>query len=346
MTWEKRPLRNCNIITYLGLLLSWCLFAWPAQAQMYYSDNYGYQQPYGAVQERAPNRAGNRARQPAPQTYYQGHPMANLQYDQRDAEQILQEQIARSNQQAQAPREMQQQIYDNPYGHRIHDEGQVQRVMAEARNIANLVRTRNGKAFIVFDKRSVQFYLYDRTGKLLRIGPVAIGKGKTESGAFETPVGVFPIKSKVAVDDWIRPDWYFVEEGEPIPKRWEDRRVPGFFRYKLVFEGTRYIHYAEATGGRLTHGCLGLDWEDAEAVFHTLDVGSYCIVVDQSMLTRLARGEFPIQKPAAAPKPAREERMVEDGPPAVTPSAEGGRPGGSPTLGQAEADPKVFRSLW
>jgi lipoprotein-anchoring transpeptidase ErfK/SrfK len=314
---------------------------------MYYSDNYhGYQQPYGAGQESAPNRTRPRARQPVPETHSQRQPMANLQYDQRDAEQILQEQIARSNQQQAAPfREPQQQMYDNAYGHRISDEGQVQRVMTEARGIANLVRQRNGKAFIIFDKRNVQFYLYDRTGKLLRIGPVAIGKGKTESGAFETPVGVFPIKGKVPVDDWIRPDWYFVEEGEPIPKRWEDRRVPGFFRYKLVFEGTRYIHYAEATGGRLTHGCLGLDWEDAEAVFHTLDVGSYCIIVDQSLLARMARGEFPIQKPAA-PKPAKEERPTEDGSPAAISGAEGGRSGGTPTLGQAGPDPKVFRSLW
>jgi lipoprotein-anchoring transpeptidase ErfK/SrfK len=356
VTWEKRPLRNCNSITYLGLLLSWSLFAWPAQAQMYYSDNnygyqsdnnYGYQQQYGAGQEPAPNRTRSRARQPVPETYQQRQPVANLQYDQRDAEQILQEQMTRSNQQLPAAREPQQQVYDNAYGHRISDEGQVQRVMAEARSIANFVRSRNGKAFIVFDKRNVQFYLYDRTGKLLRIGPVAIGKGKTESGAFETPVGVFPIKSKSPVDDWIRPDWYFVEEGEPIPKRWEDRRVPGFFRYKLVFDGTRYVHYAEATGGRLTHGCLGLDWEDAEAVFHTLEVGSYCIIVDRPFLIRLARGEFPVQKPPA-PKPAREERLAEDSPPppSVTDNADGGRSGGGPTLGQAGSDPKVFRSLW
>jgi hypothetical protein len=234
-------------------------------------------------------------------------------------------------------------MYDNPYAHRISDEGQVQRVMAEARNIASLVRNRNGKSFIVFDKRNVQFYLYDRNGKLLRIGPVAIGKGKTETGAFETPVGVFPIKSKVPVDDWIRPDWYFKEEGEPIPTRWEDRRVPGFFRYKLVFEGTRYIHYAEATGGRLTHGCLGLDWEDAEAVFHTLEVGSYCIIADHQFLSRLARGEFPIQR-AAAPKPAKEERPGEQ-------SAASGTDGGPsdatpPSSGRAGADTRVFRNLW
>jgi lipoprotein-anchoring transpeptidase ErfK/SrfK len=221
----------------------------------------------------------------------------------RDAEMILQDQIQRSRAYGRAAPANPGMEYDNYYGHRIHDEAQVRAVMSEARHISGLIRQRNGKPYLVVDKRNVQFYLYDREGRLLRIGPVAIGKGKTNVGAFETPVGIFSIKSKTPVDDWIRPDWYFIEEGEPIPKKWEDRRVPGFFRYKLVFDGSRYVHYAEATGGRLTHGCLGLDWQDAEAVFHTMQVGSYCIILDQGFLNRLAKGEFPVQKPVVAKKP-------------------------------------------
>lgn len=168
---------------------------------------------------------------------------------------------------------------------------------------------------------------------------MAIGKGRTQHGAFETPVGVFPISSKVPVADWVRPDWYFLEENEPIPKRHEDRRVPGFFRYKLVFDGNRYIHYAEATGGRLTHGCLGLDWQDAEAVFHTLQVGSYCIVIDQGFLTRLARGEFPVQRQTASqPKPEVGDTATAKPEPVRTP------PAAANTAARSEATP--FRSLW
>jgi lipoprotein-anchoring transpeptidase ErfK/SrfK len=208
--------------------------------------------------------------------------------------------------------------------------------MEEARNVAVQIKQRNGKPFIVVDKRNFQFYLFDQTGRLLRIGPVAIGKGKTHVGAFETPVGVFPIKSKVPVDDWIRPDWYFIEEGEPIPKKWEDRRVPGFFRYKLVFDGSRYIHYAEATGGRLTHGCLGLDWQDAEAVFHTMQVGSYCIIIDNPFLARLARGEFPIQKQAQKKPEDSGERIA----------ADNSERKSAPSQRLADEDEKVFNSLW
>jgi lipoprotein-anchoring transpeptidase ErfK/SrfK len=264
--------------------------------------------------------------------------MGNLQYDQRDAERILREQLSRTRQQQAPPPE--QQMYDSHYGHRISDEGQVRQVMAEARNIAGiLMKNRNGKPFVAIDKRNYQFYLYDQTGRLLRIGPVAIGKGKTQVGAFETPVGVFPIRSKIPVDDWIRPDWYFVEEGEQIPRRWEDRRVPGFFRYKLVFDGSRYIHYAEATGGRLTHGCLGLDWEDAEAVFHTMQVGSYCIIIDQNLLSRMARGEWPLQKPVAKPKP-------EEQPPTVSARYETERPPAGQSAQEAASGERVLQNLW
>ncbi len=311
----------------------------PVQAQYY--DNY-YQQPYqyGPGTNQYQN-FGNQS-QPTTQYYPNGaNPMANLQYDHRDAEAILREQMARSADHGSANRQVEQQpqMYDSYYGHRLHDEGQVQQVMQEARYISSVIRNRNGKAFVVIDKRNFQFYLYDRNGGLLRIGPVAIGKGKTHVGAFETPVGIFPIKSKTPVDDWIRPDWYFVEENEPIPARWEDRRVPGFFRYKMVYDGARYIHYAEATGGRLTHGCLGLDWHDAEAVFHTLSVGSYCIIIDNSFLTRLVKGEFPIAKPTAVASATKPES-------ASSGVNEQNSPPAQPSVALRENDQRELGNLW
>ena len=349
-------LRNLKIIA--GLLLFMSPFSGTVAAQMYYPEDY-YQDNYyrdyydpRVQQPPPPPQPRQRNRRPRHNTYEaRQQSVPQLQYDQRDAERILREQLERARQyQAYAPeqrqpqQQTQQTMYDNYYGHRINDEGQVQQVMAEARYIGDCIRNRNGKAMIVIDKRCFQFYLYNRDAKLLRIGPVAIGKGKTEVGAFETPVGIYPIKEKKAVDDWIRPDWYFIEEGEPVPKKWEDRRVPGFFRYKLVVEGTRYIHYAEATGGRLTHGCLGLDWQDAEAVFHTLDKGSYCIVVDQPFLNRLARGEFPVKKAVAVAKP----KKPEEAPPKEAPKAEAER--SSPATGnlssRAVIPERAFRDLW
>ncbi len=334
------------------------------------SENYPQQESYGP-----------HTRNPS-----QVHPLANLQYDQRDAERILWEQMAQSHNSAARPsarsrraqtrvqeraRRMQlqpeqtaqafnqPQTYEEPqgyqgshgdyggyYDHRIQGDDQVQAVVADARYISSLVSRRNGKSFLVIDKRNFQFYLYDPNGGLLRVGPVAVGKGKTSVGAFETPTGVFPIKQKKEVDDWIRPDWYFVEERERIPQKWEDRRVPGFFRYKMVVDGSRYIHYAEATGGRLTHGCLGLDWEDAEAVFHTMEVGSYCIVVDDTFLARLAQGEWPLAKPDAPRRPdaPRKPDELVAKPTPVMPTLPTGRP---PAAGGGHRrTSEAIRGLW
>ena len=333
----------CNSVRCSCWFITLYLLVTPVYAQ-YYPENYHYNQYYDGAGQPGPSRQANyHGNQLGPQNYAERSPTANLQYDERDAEMILRDQLSRAGENmrsGQTGAESREQMYDNFYGHRIHDEGQVSQVMTDARNISSIIKNRNGKPFVVIDKRNFQFYLYDSDGRLLRIGPVAIGKGRTDVGAFETPVGIFPIKTKIPVDDWIRPDWYFIEEGEPVPKRWEDRRVQGFFRYKLVFDGTRYIHYAEATGGRLTHGCLGLDWHDAEAVFHTLQVGSHCIIVDQGFLARLARGEFPVQKPVAKPsKPDENISTASAGTEAVrTRTNVAGSVGGS--------EEKVLRNLW
>lgn len=286
-----------------------------------------------------------------------GRAVANLQLETRDAESILREQILRQNQQQQPWANQRAQYnnqnygqsygYDNQgsyYQHRLYGDDQVHSVMNEARRISGIIPKRNGKAFVVIDKRNFQFYLYNKQGRLLRIGPVAIGKGRTRIRNFETPVGVYPIRTKEPVADWIRPDWYFIEENEPIPARWEDRRVPGFFRFKMVFYGNSYIHYAEATGGRLTHGCIGLDWQDAEAVFHTLSVGSYCIIIDDAFLVRLAKGEFPIYQPKKKEKEQeREEKDERTITATVSPEKNQGVADGTQ---RASSEPKAFNNLW
>ncbi len=337
------------LMIFLATMIVAIVFNCIAHAQMY---QY-YQAPMTPQHESQWGR----------QTYPQGHnapgtgrAVANLHLENRDAEAILRDQIMRQSQQEQAwgGRQAQAQAqaygYDyqdggNYYGHRLHGDDQVRMVMNEANRIANVIPKRNGKSFIVIDKRNFQFYLYNKRGRLLRIGPVAIGKGRTRIKNFETPVGIYPIRTKEPVADWIRPDWYFIEENEPIPARWEDRRVPGFFRFKMVFYGNSYIHYAEATGGRLTHGCIGLDWQDAEAVFHTLSVGSYCIVIDDTFLIRLAKGEFPIYQPK---KKDKEEKEPEDREKTITATvvSNGDDKGNNDGSQRASSEPRAFTNLW
>ena len=109
----------------------------------------------------------------------------------------------------------------------------------------------------------------------------------------------------------------------------------------MVYDGARYIHYAEATGGRLTHGCLGLDWHDAEAVFHTLSVGSYCIIIDNGFLTRLVKGEFPLPKPTAVASASKQESSG---------AAQGNQPDTDQrqrtSVASQENDPREMGNLW
>ena len=294
---QKRATTMRFLRFFSGFILAACLFCTLAGAQM-----YDYEEAYPTQRGGWPEEAAAEYYSPRPRPQPQLQPAHPNTGNPHYGDRILQEQVARQMAHARA-QQPQHEMYDL-YGEESKpSEGQLRQVLAEAGYVGSLLKKKNGKPFIVIDKRNFQFYLYDMQGRLLRIGPVAIGKGATRVGSFETPVGVYPIKRKEPVADWIRPDWYFIEEGEPIPKNWEDRRVPGFFRYKLVVDGSRYIHYAEATGGRLTHGCLGLDWPDAEAVFHTLEVGSYCVVIDTKFVARLAKGEFPIRKPKQEKKP-------------------------------------------
>jgi lipoprotein-anchoring transpeptidase ErfK/SrfK len=327
----ERALIMRDAIRYLGVVVLVCVWSSLGNAQSQYDYSNGYSDPYSYGSPQYPQDA------PQYQNAAVSNPRSRLQYENRDAERILQDQVYRNTHpQQQIDHGAYQEYYNNYSGNRISNETQLQQIMAEARYIGSLIRHRNGKPFVVIDKRNFQFYLFSRNGRLLRIGPVAVGKGKTNVGAFETPVGVFPILSKVPVADWVRPDWYFIEESEPIPKRYEDRRVPGFFRYKLQFDGARYIHYAEATGGRLTHGCIGLDWKDAAAVFHTMQVGSYCIVIDDNFLARLARGEFPVHETA---------RKKSDEASHFSPRIEAERRSGPANTG-AVNEARVFRSMW
>ena len=134
MTREKRTLTSYNKRQYWGIALLFSLLSSPLCAQ--YADNY-YQQPYqDTYQNQAPRGY---------QDYYppNGQPDPNLQYDPRDAEMILREQVQRSR--ASSNQQQYQQpdpgaAYDNYYGHRIQGEAQVQSVMQEARYIAGFIK--------------------------------------------------------------------------------------------------------------------------------------------------------------------------------------------------------------
>jgi len=141
-----------------------------------------------------------------------------------------------------------------------------------------------GQSYIVVNTTENRFYLY-KNKQLIREGSCSTGSYKklqTAGGktwTFKTPRGKFTIENKRTHPAWHRPDWSFIEEGEPIPPkdsplRWE-ARVLGDYAMDLgdsyMIHGTIYKRFL---GMPVTHGCVRLNDEDLEFVFNTLNIGS------------------------------------------------------------------------
>ncbi len=95
---------------------------------------------------------------------------------------------------------------------------------------------------------------------------------------FDTPRGEFAVKSKITNPYWVKPDWAFIEEGEPIPKNQEDRIEAGSLGdYALGFGDGYFIHgtlYTRLLGRNVTHGCVRVGDEDLKDIFKTVPMGA------------------------------------------------------------------------
>ncbi len=83
------------------------------------------------------------------------------------------------------------------------------------------------------------------------------------SWTFDTPRGYFRVLSKVANPVWYRPDWSYIEEGEPIPKDRSKRAEANVLGdYAIAFGNGFFIHgtlYTRLLGANVTHGCIRVD---------------------------------------------------------------------------------------
>lgn len=129
-----------------------------------------------------------------------------------------------------------------------------------------------------------------RSGRrVLRTAVISAGSGSVledPSGrrrwVFDTPRGVRAVQSKIEHPVWVRPDWAFIEEGAPLPRRYDERLDPGAMGDYAIGLGDGYfIHgtlYARLLGRNVTHGCVRLGDEDLRTVFHALSLGSTVIL--------------------------------------------------------------------
>jgi lipoprotein-anchoring transpeptidase ErfK/SrfK len=138
-------------------------------------------------------------------------------------------------------------------------------------------------AYLVVDTGANRFYL-KKGAEIIRSGLVSTGSGDIlpdPSGKrqwiFDTPRGEFFVKSKVENPYWVKPDWAFIEEGEPIPKNKDDRVVGGELGdYALGFGNGFFLHgtlYTRLLGRNVTHGCVRIGDEDLKFLFKTATIG-------------------------------------------------------------------------
>ena len=138
--------------------------------------------------------------------------------------------------------------------------------------------------YVVVDTANNRVYL-KKEGQTVREMVASCGSGNVledpvgdRKWTFETPRGEFQVRSKLTNPIWIKPDWAFIEEGEPIPDRSSDRAMPGEMGdYALGIGRGYFIHgtmYKRLLGRNVSHGCVRLGDEDLKALYETAGIGT------------------------------------------------------------------------
>jgi L,D-transpeptidase YbiS len=139
-------------------------------------------------------------------------------------------------------------------------------------------------AWIVIDQTHNRFRLMRGDDTVLE-APCSAGSGmvlKEGTGGrvwvFDTPRGRFEVLSKLANPVWRKPDWAFVEEGEPIPKDPGERLEYGSLgEYALYFGNGYMIHgtlYERLLGRPVSHGCVRLGRDPLREVYRQAPIGT------------------------------------------------------------------------
>jgi L,D-transpeptidase YbiS len=143
--------------------------------------------------------------------------------------------------------------------------------------------------YIVVDTADNLLYLRDGYRLLLQAtisagsGSLLIDPSGERKWIFETPRGEFTIQSKIVKPTWYKPDWAFIEEGKPIPKKVKDRVEAGVLGdYGLGFGDGYFIHgtlYTRLLGKNITHGCIRVGDEDLKALFQSVALGTKVFIL-------------------------------------------------------------------
>jgi lipoprotein-anchoring transpeptidase ErfK/SrfK len=96
---------------------------------------------------------------------------------------------------------------------------------------------------------------------------------------FSTPKGVRTVTKKMVAPVWTKPDWAFVEEGEPVPGAQAEARFEEgtLGKYGLYIGDGYLIHgtlFQRFLGQSVTHGCVRCGDSDIETIYMNASVGT------------------------------------------------------------------------
>lgn len=144
---------------------------------------------------------------------------------------------------------------------------------------------------ITIDVSTNQAYLF-RDGELIRKSSAATGSDKIlKSGRrvwwFRTPRGRHTVVRKIVDPVWRKPDWAFVEEGEPIPPADSPKRLERgtMGKYALDLGERVMIHgtnQPRSIGRRVSHGCIRLPNDMLSLLWKEADVGTEVWIFDSN----------------------------------------------------------------
>jgi L,D-transpeptidase YbiS len=157
------------------------------------------------------------------------------------------------------------------------------RAQALERKLAGL-RPGAARTYVVIDTGRNLLSLYENGQETLRAicstgsGRALLDPARKRRWVFDTPRGEFFIRAKHPNPVWIKPDWAFLEVGEPIPRVLAERLAPAELGAYAMDLGDGYlIHgtlYQRALGLSITHGCVRLGDQDLDTVYHRVKIGT------------------------------------------------------------------------
>ncbi len=158
----------------------------------------------------------------------------------------------------------------------------------------------NAPVLITVDLARNEIYLFENN-QLVDKSPVASGSEKILRHGhrvwfFHTPRGQLKVLRKIKDPVWTKPDWAFIENGDPVPPPDSPKRqVKGELgKYALDLGGGYMIHGTDdedSIGKRVSHGCVRVPADMLQEIWDATKVGTPVYIFESAPVQTAATGK-------------------------------------------------------